>query len=82
MQGTSMNKNIPVLYQASGVHGGHIQSRHYSSEGADKRIYTFCIISHFIQVIYYLNVKYICISSTNDLLLSAKIILTFYEINL
>ena len=26
-----------------GVHSGHIQTTHYSSEGEDKRIYTFCI---------------------------------------
>ena len=44
MQGTPMNKNISVR-QASGgggVHGEHIQPRHYSSEGEEKIIYTFC----------------------------------------
>ena len=42
MQGTKLNKDIPIN-EASGVHSGHIQTTHYSSEGEDKSIYTFCI---------------------------------------
>ena len=36
IQGTPMNTNIPVAVRhASGVRTGHIQPRHYSSEGED-----------------------------------------------
>ena len=42
MQGTKSNKDIPIN-EASGVQSGHIQTTHYSSEGEDKSIYTFCI---------------------------------------
>ena len=42
MQGTKLNKDIPIN-EASGVHSGHMQTTHYSSEGEDKSIYTFCI---------------------------------------
>ena len=42
MQGTKLNKAIPIN-EASGVHSGHIQTTHYSSEGEDKSIYTFCV---------------------------------------
>ena len=61
MQGTKLNKDIPIN-EASGVHSGHIQTTHYSSEGADKSIYTFCIqysghleFSHFTRVINYMR---------------------------
>ena len=44
MQGTTMNKDIPINEASGvGVHSGDIQTTHYSSEGEDKRIYTFCI---------------------------------------
>ena len=43
MQGTTVNKDIPIN-KASGVgYTVDIQTTHYSSEGEDKRIYTFCI---------------------------------------
>ena len=40
--GTKLNKDIPIN-EAFGVHSGHIQTTHYSSEGEDKSIYNFCI---------------------------------------
>ena len=44
LQGTTMNKDIPINEASGvGVHIGHIQTTHYSSEGEDKRMYTFCI---------------------------------------
>ena len=39
---TPINKSRQV-HQPSWVHGGHIQPRYYSSEGDEKRIYTFGI---------------------------------------
>ena len=42
MQGTKLNKDIPIN-EAPGVHSGHIQTTHYSSDGEDKSIYTFFI---------------------------------------
>ena len=37
-----MNKDIPINEASGvGVHSGHIQTTHYSSECEDKRIYTF-----------------------------------------
>ena len=60
-----MNKNITVNEASGGaVHSGHNQSRHYSSKGEYKRIYTFRIpiwrpswISHFTQAIYYITLQ-------------------------
>ena len=44
MQGTKINKDIPINEASgAGVHSGHIQTTHYSSDGEDKRIYTFYI---------------------------------------
>ena len=38
-----MNKYIPINEASGvGVHSGHIPTTHYSSEGEDKIIYTFC----------------------------------------
>ena len=65
MQGTKLNKDIPIN-EVSGVHSGHIQTTQYSSEGEDKSIYTFCItiycsghleFSHFTRVIYYITLQ-------------------------
>ena len=67
-----------MRYLGGGVHGGHIQSTHYSSKGEDKIIYTFRIpiwrpswISHFNQAIYYITLQIyfgyhlICISASS-----------------
>ena len=55
-----MNKDIPINEASGvGVHSGHIQTTHYSSEGED--IYTFCIaaILNFTRVIYYVPLQII-----------------------
>ena len=39
-----MDKDIPINEEYGvGAHSGHIQITHYSSEGEDKIINTFCI---------------------------------------
>ena len=45
-----------------GLHGGHIQHRHYSSEGEHKRIYIFCTIHDMADILKFLNFKFIWIS--------------------
>ena len=92
MQGSTMNKDININ-EASGV--GYtveisLQTTHYSSEGEDKRIYTFCITTYrpswtFSFYSCYLlystsnlfgisSYVYLFLISTHDLLLSAEII--------